>query len=1105
MENEDLYEKILREKGICSRVSNNIYHQDEEKNFELTYQQKSIWFLQNMNPSSPMYNNPSAVLLKGRLDVDRLYKTFFKIIERHKILNVKFIVENGVPYQHIKKDIDFGFELLDYRDNINLVNEESVNQLVNKIVMKPFDILNDPMLKVTLIKLNTNEHIMIINIHHIVSDGWSKGIMLKELASIYEKLEGMDSGKLELPQFQYYDYVRWINGKLDSQDCNKQIGFWKQKLKNAPVLLELPTDFPRASIQSNKGSMLQFLFSKNETEEIENFCKVHNSTLFTFLLSALKVLIYRYSGEEDLVIGTPVAGRNISSLEGMIGLFVNTVTIRTLIDKNQTFNEYLNNVKNETYKAFSNQEVPFDLLVEKLNPKRELSYNPIFQVMFQLDNSPIPELKIGDLELKPMIVDMGISQLDLSVTCWKEGDLLKGTFEYNTQLFKKTTIERMLVHYRNIIKSVLKKPEEKISKVNYLLEDERERLIHRWNDTSVNIDDIPVVKMFENKAFKNPDNIAVIFNEQKVSYKHLNEKANLIQSYLINNKLNDSDFMAICMNGSIELISTVIAVLKCERAFVPIDPQYPINRIETIIDDLNKPVILTDKENAHLFLEYTGKIILVEDIFDNYNDQSNKPVYINDKVEYKDSVCCVIYTSGSTGKPKGVLIENHSVLNIVHSFIKCYEADENDKMMPITSISSASFVGEMMPILSAGGTLVLVDKEKYLDIEELINYIKENNVTILSTVPSMISRLNTIENLPKSVRLILSGGETLYPNQIDKLNEIKIVNGYGLTESGICSTYKVIDRDDLNGNDSISVGRPIMNNYIYILDGNLQPVPVGIKGEIFISGLGLAKEYYNNPEMTKERFINNPFVEGYKMFKTGDIGYWLENGELQFLGRADNQVQVHGYRVELNEIQIELLKHKNIKEVVVTTKKTEHDDNILIAYYTSSNGNKLNNSEVSEWLAMRKPRYMVPRSFVMVEKIPLNTNGKIDINKLSEIEYKNHILENNYEYARTETEKAIASIWMEYLEISQVGINDNFFDIGGHSLLASKVLSRLKETVCEKLTIVDLFKYPTISSLGKYIDNANNKILFKDAEERALKKKKAIIRRRERPVLNNKE
>jgi amino acid adenylation domain-containing protein len=1091
MENEELYEQILMEKGILSKAKTDFYHSEEKTNFELTYQQKSIWFLQQMNPTSPLYNNPSAVLLKGKLNLEKLKEAFSKIVERQRELNVGFTVENGTAYQYIRKVLFFEFEAADYGEKNGAYSVESLKQYINTIAKRTFNLFEDPVLRVTVIKLGDTEHVMVINIHHIVSDGWSKGILLGELASIYGELMDNAPEKLKKQELQYYDYVRWINRKTDSVEWKEQITFWQEKLKSAPALLELPADYERPSIQSNKGSIIGFSFQKDELDEIDDFCKKHKITLFVFLLSALKILLYKYSGQGDLVIGTPVAGRNNSKLEGIIGLFVNTVLIRTSIKDDMSFCEYLDTVKNEAYDAFARQEVPFDLLVTKLNPKRELSYNPLFQVMFQLDNAPVPRLKMGDLELNPMVVDIGISQLDLSVTCWKEGNILNGTFEYNTELFKSSRIERMTAHYRKIVKTVLKNPLECISLIDYLEDEEREKLIYQWNETDYEIEDMPVVEMFESQVAKLPDNTAVIFNDEKITYRELDRKACAIRDYLISNNLGNTRFMAICMGNSIELVATVLAALKCGSAFVPIDPTYPEKRIKTMIEDLKDTVVLTDKEYENLLSGCDAEIVVIEKAL---KEKAHSAETVNNPRNYADTTCCCIFTSGSTGKPKGVLIDNRSVLNLIHSFILSYKVEINDKMLPITSISSASFVGEMLPILSAGGTLVLSNTEKYMDVQKLSEFINENSITILSTVPSMIAGLNTINKFPESIRLILSGGETLFPNHIDRLKNVQIVNGYGLTESGICSTYKVIDQDDLE-KGHLPVGRPIINNYVYVLDKNLEPVPIGTKGEIYISGIGIARGYLHNDEMTKERFIDNPFSKGYKMLKTGDVGYWLENGDLQFIGRTDNQVQVHGYRVELGEIQKELLKHKDINDVVVITKATEHDDAILVAYCTTANGASLKSSELSEWLAQRKPRYMVPRFFVMVDSMPLNKNGKVDIaalNKLDNIR-RNDITE--YETAQTETEKVIVTAWREYLEISEVGIYDNFFDVGGHSLLMSKVLNRLKETLSVDLSIVDLFKYPTINSLGKYIDS-NKQVSFKSTEDRALKQRQAFARQR---------
>jgi len=1099
MKNEELYEKILREKGISIQVKTDLCHAEEEK-FELSYQQKSIWFLQQMYPQSPLYNNPSAVLLNGNLDIDKLANTFNKLVERHQILNVGFKVEEGITYQYFRKTINFGFEVLDYITDGHVDSAERLKQYINTITKRPFDLLKDPVLRVYIIKLNEVKYAMIINIHHIVSDGWSKGIILRELASIYGEGIDIESDKLGKTKLQYNDYVRWMNQKNGCNEWKKYLKSWKERLKNSPALLELPADYERPSIQSNQGTMIEFSFSKDELEEIDLYCRESRCTLFSFLLSAFNLLLYRYSGQGDIVIGTPVAGRNNSKLEEMVGLFVNTVLIRTSIEDEMSFCEYLEVVKNEAYDSFSKQELPFDLLVAELNPQRELSYNPLFQIMFQLDNAPMPRTGIGDLELIPIVVDMGISQLDLSVTCWKEGDVLKGTFEYNTALFKTNRIERMISHYKNIIRDVIVNPKRRISQIPYLGRRERDELIYKRNETDYKLEDLPIIRMFEQHAEQLPSHIAVISNDLEITYKDLEEMACKIRNYLTGHGPENKMFVAICMESSVQLIAAVLAVLKCGRAFVPIDPLYPPDRIKTIIEDIDQPVILTDRVCAHLFENEDENVILTEEAL----NQSLAQVYDDcPKEGNTDNIICCIYTSGSTGKPKGVLIDNRSVLNLIHSFLLSYDVKMSDKLLPVTSISSASFVGEMLPILSAGGTLVLSNTDLFMDIQLIEEYIRKTGITLLSTVPSMVARLNKIEKFPESIRLILSGGEALYPSHIDQLENVQVVNGYGLTESGICSTYKVISRDDLKKEDYISVGRPIINNYIYILDKNLEVVPIGVAGEIYISGIGIALGYLHDEELTRQRFIENPFCEGYKMLKTGDVGCWLENGDLQHLGRVDNQVQVHGYRIELGEIQKELLNHDDLKDVFVMARRTKYDDTVLVAFYVTISGNSLKHTELSEWLAKRKPRYMVPGHFVKIDKIAFNLNGKVDISALEQVNCMKQSNVDEYEAAQTETERKIADIWMEYLEINEVSIYSNFFDLGGHSLLMSKILVELKERMTATLTIVELFKYPTIKTLGRYIDD-NTQVSFRSTEDRAIMQRKTFAKQKRITFVNKK-
>jgi amino acid adenylation domain-containing protein len=1133
-----LFEKLLKEKGIQVPRAVLLRRGNEKGPFKLSFSQQRIWFLQRFDPASAAYNEPAALRIRGPLQIPVLERTLNEIIRRHQVLRMTFPVRQAEPIQkpHQNETVTLAIISLPgwsgYEPGKPATSQ--INEFVNCQAGQTFDITGEMLFRAALLKIGEDDHVLVVTSHHILMDGWSKGLMLKELIILYEAFIQDKPSPFSDPPIQYTDYVEWHHDWIQGNVFDSQLCYWKEKLKGAPALLELPSDHMRPNVPTGKGSLEPFSFSPAQFQALNDLAREENITLFMLLLAAYNILLYRCSSREDILVGSPVAGRGRVELESLIGMFVNTLVLRTDLSGEPDVKELLRRVRTTALDAYAHQDMPFEKLVEALNPRRNLSVTPLFQVMFQLQNAPMPPARIHGLTITPIQVDTGFSQVDLSLTVWEEQGILKGTYEYNTDLWEASSIKRMIGHFQVLLDGILYDEEQKISRLSMLTEVEKQQLLQEWNNTDC---DYPrgscICELFTSCVRENPDQDAVIFNDRGMTYAWLDQKANRLGRVLQRLGVGPEIPGAICMENSLELIVGIIGILKAGGAYIPMDPTYPHQRLKSILKDAQPRVLITNNSQLNRFEGYKGKIICLEDendIFAGENAGSlDGPGSITDCPGgcQPHHAACVIYTSGSTGEPKGILIDNRNIVNLVYSFIESYNPGPGDRILPLTSIASASFVGEILPMLISGGGIVLADKVHFLDMKKLDRVLADFEITILSTVPSMIARLNRVELQPGKLRLLLSGGETLSAGDIDHLAaSVKIVNGYGLTEATICSTYNIVNKQrlDFARRPVISVGRPIINTRLYILDRYENLVPISVHGEIHIAGHGLARGYLNNPELTAQKFINyklqhtNYDIQDYKenkkllqgvqgggfleknppgrrrqkIYKTGDLGRWHPDGNVEFLGRMDTQVQVHGYRIELSEIEMHLGLHPEIRDAVVIHREVTPGDRRLVAYFITGNSVQVTGSQLRDWLKTRVPDYMIPTLFEKVDTIPLNVNGKIDINALPVPKGNRPGLDVVFKEPQTEIERGIACIWQELLHVDKVGVHDNFFELGGHSLLLMQVHSRIIETYREELSIVDMFRYPTIHLLAKFLGEGETQPLsYAKIEQRAGKQRQA--------------
>ena len=1016
---------------------------EEQEYYEASSAQTRIYLLQELDRSSTHYNMPGFLEITGEVNLDKLKNTLRKLIERHEVLRTSFYLKNNKIVQKVNamEEIDI---------NIEEIFVEKEEEIKNNI--KPFNLEKAPLIRAAIINLNNEKTILMIDMHHIVSDGISLGILTRDFNCIYK---GENLSELKV---QYKDYSAWQLKNRKSEKFNKEKEYWINEFSTDAPVLNIPTDYPRLKVKDFKGDNIRFTVEHNITESLRNLARVSGCTMNMVLMAFFSVLLSKYSGQDDIVIGTPISGRNHKDLEDTIGMFVNTLAIRNKVDSNLTFNEYLRNVKEKSIMAYENQDYQFDELVESLDVPRDLSRNPLFDVMFVYERLVKEDLELDSLELKPYEQEANIEKFDFTMTAVEEDDLININLSYASSLYKKETVERIINHFLGLLKNIEANNEIAIKDIEIIDDVEKNTLLNEFNETHIYYPkDKMIYELIERQAEKTPYNVALTFENKEVTYKKLNEKANALGRILRQKGIGDNDIVAIMMDRSIELMISILAVLKSGGAYLPIDPDYPKDRVNYILKDSKAKIVLTEKLYKEK-VESESEIIDINSLELSELNKSNLS-----KVNNVDSLAYVIYTSGTTGNPKGVMIQHKALMNYA-SYAKEKYFNEERLIMPLyTSISfDLTITTTFVPLISNG--IVAIYKEKELD--KLINKVfTDEGKKIIKVTPAHLSLLKEIDGLNKSIIKFIVGGEDLTEDLAKSIsglfgNKIEIINEYGPTESTVgCIVHKF--NNNLKYNNSVLIGKPINNTKVYIVDSNNKLVPIGVTGEICIGSDSLAKGYFNNEKLTEEKFINNPYDIGKKMYRTGDLGRWLPNGEIECLGRIDHQVKIRGFRIELGEIESNLLKVDGIKEVIVLDKD---NSKYLCAYYVSEK--EYTTNELREILNDTLPDYMIPASFVKLETMPLTQNGKVDRRALPEPEINKN---NEYEAPRNEVESKLVAIWEDILNIKEIGINNNFFEIGGHSLRATALTSRIYKEFGIRIALSSIFENPTIKELSKLV------------------------------------
>ncbi|MCF4968124.1 non-ribosomal peptide synthetase [Nostoc sp. CMAA1605] len=1033
----------------------------------LSFAQQRLWFLTQLQPNSPFNNLCAAFRLQGELNIQALQQSFSEIVRRHEVLRTNFQTVAGKPVQIIASEVNFSLPIIDLSNLATDLQAIQIEQLTQTEAQQPFNLQTDLMLRAKLLRLDEQEYLLLLTLHHIASDGWSIGVFVQELSTLYQAFCTGQIPNLPALPIQYADFAAWQRSWLVGDVLASQLAYWRQHLEGAPALLELPTDYTRPAVQTFRGAYCNFEISAEQTAALKSFSQEQGCTLFMTLLAGFKTLLYRYTGNEDIVVGSPIANRNRAEIEGLIGFFVNTLVLRTKLAGNFTFEELLARVREVALGAYSHQDLPFDVLVEELQPQRSLSYTPLFQVMFVLQNAPMSEIELSGLNLSLLENDNGTAKFDLTLFMEETAAGIVGTFEYSTDLFEADTIQRMAQHLQILLAGIVSDSQQQLWELPLLSEAEK-TLLAKWNDTQSAYPQECIHELFVAQVERTPDAVAVVCEDVEtgyiasLTYKELNQRANQLAHYLRSLGVGKEVLVGICVERSLDMIVGLLGILKAGGAYLPLDPAYPQQRLAFMLADAGVSFVICHESFVDRFDNMT--VVCIDTEWHQIAQTSQENPVSGTTAE---NLAYVIYTSGSTGKPKGVLGLHQGAVNRFHWMWETYPFTEGEVCCQKTSLNFVDSVWEIFGALLQGVKTVIIGDRTVKDPQQFIATLAQHHVTRLVLVPSLLRVLldsrDLQARLPK-LKLWVTSGEAL---SIDLLQQFRqtlpdstLLNLYGSSEvSADVTCYSITPPEPLP--ERVAIGRAIANTQIYLLDKYLQPVPIAVTGEVYVSGVGLARGYIHQPELTANRFISKA---GITLYKTGDLARYLADGNLEFLGRIDNQVKLRGFRVELEEIAAILRESPKIQEAVVVVKEEQQQ---LIAYVVSEDKEVII-SDLQNLLKEKLPEYMLPSVFVSLETLPLLPNGKVDYQSLPSLEGVRPQLEQQLQLPQTEAERTIAEIWGEVLRLNEVGIHDNFFELGGHSLLLIQVHSKLQEVFQREFALVEMFQYPTISQLARF-------------------------------------
>ncbi len=1057
----------------------------------LSFTQQRLWFLQQLDPDLVAYNVPMSWRLSGPLDVSALERSMVEIVNRHEVLRAVFPIRSGRPTVAFLDPGRIRLETIEKPEELS--DEEwraEVRGLLEERAREPFRLDQGPLFRPALARIGPDEHVLFALVHHMVFDGWSIERFLGELRTLYEAFAaGRPSPLDELP-IQYADYAAWQRKTAERESFAREMSYWRQALSGELPVLEIPRDRPRPPVQTYAGAKEHHPIGRALVDSLEELARRENATLYMVLLAAYKALLQRYTGLDDVLVASPIAGRDREEVQGLIGFFANTLVLRTSLEGDPTFRELIARVKQTCLNAYEHQDVPFERLVDELVPQRNLSYSPLFQTLFMIEEGVGLHERMGEVVVEAYELDTFVARTDLMLYVYRAAHDWSVWGEYNTDLFDGPTIAGLLRHYVRLLEAVAANPGRRISRLPLLRDGERQQVVHGWSGPASSYPRAALHEQVEKRVDANPESVALIYpglgglagpgldgkEDEQLSYRELDERANRLAHHLIKRRIGPGDLVGVCLERTSGMVETVLGILKSGAAYVPLDPSFPKDRLAYMAQDSGAKLVVSRSEHGELF-ESSGVEVLQLDQLEDALAQEPK-TRPGVRVE-PSSRMYVIYTSGSTGRPKGVEIEHRSVSNFLASMQREPGFARGEKLLAVTTLSFDISVLELLLPLVSGGTVVLAPKEALADGEKLSELLERFEPEVMQATPATW-RLLLLSGWEGSSKLrILSGGEALARELADELlaRGKEVWNLYGPTETTIWSTVKKVE----SGNGAVTIGRPIANTRVYVLDRNLEPVPVGVAGELWIGGEGLARSYLERSELTRERFIPDPFTaarsadEPGRMYRTGDLARWKRDGELECLGRIDTQVKLRGFRIELGEIESVLHEVEGVRQAVCVVKEEAAGDQRLIGYYVTKEGGR-NGEALAEALREkareRLPSYMVPSLFSELAELPLTPNGKVDRKALRALELSRVAPSDApMASAETELENRIAQVWGEVLKLEQVSVTRNFFDLGGHSLLLAEAHAKLRETVDSELSIIEMFQFPTVRALASHLED----------------------------------
>jgi amino acid adenylation domain-containing protein len=1132
----------------------------------LSYAQQRLWFLEALGSNSA-YNIPFSLCLTGELNIAALVEALDEVVRRHESLRTTCAMIEGAPQPIIHPAQKMEVPVIDLRPLVTSRQKEAIQQWVAKEALTPFEISQDLMLRGILLQIGEEvasqenlslslpnadkedgkqeAYILLLTMHHIASDGWSIGILVQELSALYAAFSQGEPSPLPELTIQYADFAVWQRHYLQGEVLEKQVKWWKEQLADAPALLQLPTDRPRPTQQSFRGSLVRGEIEATLTQRLRELSRRQGATLYMTLLAAFQILLHRYSGQDDIVVGSPIANRNRAELEPLIGFFVNTLALRSNLADNPSFLELLTHVQQTTQAAYDHQDLPFERLVEELHPERNLAYTPVVQVMFALQNAAMGDFELPGLRVSALEFAVQTTRVDLELHVREVGDSLQLYAVYSSDLFDASTIERLVAHYQELLKGIVANPAQAIATLPLLTEAERHQLLVEWNNTASDYPkDKTIHQLFEEQVERTPDAVAVVMageqgletrdqrlsavespvpSLQSLTYAELNARANQLAHHLRSLGVAPDVLVGICVERSIEMVVGFLGILKAGGAYVPLDPTYPLERLAFMLQDTAVSVLLTQSHLLDRLPGTTAQVVCLDQnapMIQEFSTSTPKVAMGSENLAY------VIYTSGSTGQPKGVMIQHNNVANLITWHQTVYQLTTNDHTTQVATPAFDAVVWEVWPTLTAGATLHIMDDSTRGEPSQLLQWLSNHAITV-SFLPTPLAEVVLNERCADalSLRLLLTGGDMLRYWPTSDI-PFTVVNNYGPTENTVVTTWAALTSEHIQGKLP-PIGRPVFNTQVYLLDRKLQPVPIGVSGELYIGGASLARCYHNRPELTDEKFIPNSFGLG-KLYKTGDLARWLPDGNIEFLGRIDQQVKLRGFRIELGEIEAVLSQHPDVHEAVVVVREEQANNQQLVAYLVADGADAVVQSEhlttwqslyessysqpavqeepdlnltgwnssytgqpiaeaemvaetnigklhrtlipqVRSFLQSKLPDYMIPNAFVLLDKFPLTPNGKIDRKSLPAPHSLNRASDQPFVAPGTDTERALAGIWRELLGLEKISIDDNFFDLGGHSLLATQVVSKIRAMLGIEIPLKNLFANPTICHLSNYI------------------------------------